>query len=84
MTYQRSPKQTHLGPMSKNSAHLKHFIPERVELDIPTRVTNSSSLQPLRLAAMWAGSESRPGCQDHRQFKSLSFASAAAEQKEPQ
>jgi hypothetical protein len=46
----RAPKSTSIGPMSKNSANVPHFIAPRQEFDIPQRVTNASSRQSLDLS----------------------------------
>lgn len=76
-------RSSHLGPFSANSAHLPHYVAPRIDLsDVPQRIVNASSREPLSLSKMWAGSESRPGSQDHRQFKSLRFSSPAPVQDE--
>jgi hypothetical protein len=65
----RNPKPTSIGPMSKNSANVPHFIAPRQEFDIPQRVTNASSRQSLDLAKEWASAK-RPGSMDAFSLKS--------------
>jgi len=60
-----------IGPLSANSAGIRHHIPQRVELDAPDRVTNAMSREPLDLRALWAGSALRPGCQQFLQYRSV-------------
>lgn len=54
-----------IGPLSPNGPG-KHYIPEREHFDVPSRVTNASSVQPYTGTA-W---NLRPGAEAHKQFKS--------------
>ena len=54
-------RQSAIGPMSKNSADVPHFIAERVELETPDRLTNASTRDPLNLAWEWRRCIPRPG-----------------------
>lgn len=62
-----------IGPMSKNSAHVPHYIPQRVNLDIPDRITNASSTGRWSYSAIVSGGNSRPGCMDAYSLPSRGF-----------
>ena len=54
-------RSNRIGPMSKNSAHVPHYIPERVEFEESGRVCNSMMREPLSLTHEWRGFVPRAG-----------------------
>ncbi len=54
-----------IGPLRPNGVG-SHYFPERVKLDVPQRITNSSSRQPY-VPPSW---NVRAGADDHQQIKS--------------
>lgn len=76
-----NPKSAHIGPMSKNSVNVPHFIAPRTEFDIPTRVTNASSRDPLSLSAIWTAPH-RLGSLDFLRHGSRTSFSDAAQRKQ--
>ncbi len=62
-------RRSHIGPMSANSANVPHYMPERVEFDIPERVTNAGVRAPLLLSSIWKV-PTRPGAMDAFSFLS--------------
>lgn len=74
MTYQRKPHQTAIGPMSKNSENLPHYIAPRVDFAQPERITSFAKGGTYSQKADWANSAQRPGCMDAYSLPSLGFA----------
>lgn len=63
-----SRKQLHLGPLTKDGRGT-HAPFQRVELDTPARITNSSSREVYR-SSPWPV---RVGADDHKQYRSKGF-----------
>lgn len=58
-------KKLHIGPLRPGGVGA-HFTPERIDFDVPQRITNSSSKQPY-VPPSWPV---RAGADDHRQHRS--------------
>jgi len=61
-------KQLNIGPLSPSGPG-SHFFAPRVQLDVPQRITNSSSRAPY-VPPTW---NVREGADDHKQFKRRGF-----------
>lgn len=66
----RNGRQSALGPMSSRSAQLPHFIAERTQFDLPTRIANGNSTGSYSQAAAWSAAH-RPGSRDFLSAPSL-------------
>jgi len=54
-------RSNRIGPMSKNSAHVPHYIPPREDFAPSERVCNSMMREPLSLTHEWRGFVPRQG-----------------------
>jgi hypothetical protein len=50
-----------IGPLSTKEGSGKHYTPQRIVFDTPTRIVAATSTEPLVLAHEWRGSALRPG-----------------------